>query len=54
MAAMRAGWHVEEGDTTGAGLRPQMLISLTAPKLAARFFEVRGMHAILPHRQPCS
>lgn len=42
MAGMRAGWHVEEGDTTGTGLRPQMLISLTAPKLAARFFEVRA------------
>merc|ERR1712216_357764 len=35
-----SGWHVEEGPP-GTGLpavRPEMLVSLTAPKLCARFF----------------
>jgi NAD(P)H-hydrate epimerase len=44
-----SGWHVEKGDEGGAdalgagvpGLRPDVLVSLTAPKLAARRFEVR-------------
>jgi hydroxyethylthiazole kinase-like uncharacterized protein yjeF len=35
-----SGWHVEEGDIAGIGLAPDMLISLTAPKLAARHFKV--------------
>ncbi|CAL8471491.1 g11033 [Coccomyxa elongata] len=34
-----SGWHVENGDENGDGLRPDMLVSLTAPKRAARFFE---------------
>lgn len=29
------------GNTSGAGLSPDMLVSLTAPKLCARFFEGR-------------
>eukprot|EP00898_Chlorokybus_atmophyticus_P004946 jgi/Chlat1/5452/Chrsp36S05420 len=33
-----SGWHVEEGDVDGMGLRPNMLVSLTAPKLCARKF----------------
>jgi len=33
-----SGWHVEDGDTAGDGLQPEMLISLTAPKRAARLF----------------
>ncbi len=33
-----SGWHVENGDETGDGLRPDMLVSLTAPKRGARFF----------------
>lgn len=41
-----SGWHVERGDEGGdsglapgiPGLRPDVLVSLTAPKLAARFF----------------
>lgn len=33
-----SGWDVEAGDTTGSGLRPAMLVSLTAPKLGARRF----------------
>eukprot|EP00850_Spirogloea_muscicola_P010451 SM000061S19278 [mRNA] locus=s61:502661:506248:+ [translate_table: standard] len=37
-----SGWHVEEGDTTGVGLQPHMLVSLTAPKQCARGF--RGDH----------
>ena len=34
-----AGWDVEQGDLSGGnGLRPEMLISLTAPKQAAKSF----------------
>lgn len=34
-----SGWDVEQGDVSGGGLRPQMLVSLTTPKLAARHFQ---------------
>ncbi|GAB9474940.1 hypothetical protein Gpo141_00012051 [Globisporangium polare] len=34
-----SGWHVEKGNEHGVGLEPQMLVSLTAPKLCARYFE---------------
>lgn len=34
-----SGWHVEEGDVDGTGLRPEMLVSLTAPKKCALKFE---------------
>lgn len=37
-----SGWNVERGNTTGEGLEPQMLISLTAPKLCAQSYE--GIH----------
>ena len=40
-----SGWHVEEGDVGGAGLRPEALVSLTAPKLCARRFEGK-YHAV--------
>lgn len=43
-----SGWHVEDGDATGDGLRPDMLISLTAPKRGARHFE--GAHHYLGGR----
>ncbi|KAL3671877.1 hypothetical protein V7S43_002545 [Phytophthora oleae] len=33
-----SGWHVEKGNEDGVGLEPKMLISLTAPKLCAKFF----------------
>ncbi|KAH7476974.1 hypothetical protein PRIC1_000983 [Phytophthora ramorum] len=33
-----SGWHVEKGNENGVGLDPQMLISLTAPKLCAKHF----------------
>ncbi|XP_072980612.1 pyridoxine/pyridoxamine 5'-phosphate oxidase 1, chloroplastic [Typha angustifolia] len=33
-----SGWHVEEGDINGEGIKPDMLISLTAPKLCAKKF----------------
>lgn len=33
------GWHVEEGDTSGKGLQPDTLISLTAPKKCAAHFK---------------
>lgn len=31
-----SGWHVEGGDVGGEGIRPDMLVSLTAPKLCAK------------------
>jgi len=43
-----SGWHVEDGDQTGVGLRPDMLISLTAPKRGARGFS--GAHHYLGGR----
>lgn len=34
-----SGWHVEEGDHEGGGgIKPDMLVSLTAPKLCAKSF----------------
>ncbi|KAL5777315.1 hypothetical protein ACOSP7_010241 [Xanthoceras sorbifolium] len=33
-----SGWHVEEGDIGGEGIKPDMLVSLTAPKLCAKKF----------------
>ncbi|XP_058221307.1 pyridoxine/pyridoxamine 5'-phosphate oxidase 1, chloroplastic isoform X1 [Rhododendron vialii] len=33
-----SGWHVEEGDINGGGIKPDMLVSLTAPKLCAKRF----------------
>jgi NAD(P)H-hydrate epimerase len=36
-----SGWDVEAGDAAGSGMRPAVLVSLTAPKLAARHFTVR-------------
>ncbi|KAJ2717267.1 hypothetical protein H4R19_000019 [Coemansia spiralis] len=36
-----SGWDVEAGDRTGTGLRPDMLVSLTAPKLCAAGFQGR-------------
>ncbi|KAL0711644.1 hypothetical protein Bca4012_018622 [Brassica carinata] len=33
-----SGWHVEEGDNEGGGIKPDMLVSLTAPKLCAKRF----------------
>lgn len=45
-----SGWHVERGDESagGAGLKPSLLISLTAPKLCARLF--KGEHHFLGGR----
>ncbi|PNH06863.1 Pyridoxine/pyridoxamine 5'-phosphate oxidase [Tetrabaena socialis] len=39
-----SGWHVEAGDSAappGSALQPDMLVSLTAPKLCARYFQAR-------------
>ncbi|CAK9149008.1 unnamed protein product [Ilex paraguariensis] len=33
-----SGWHVDEGDINGAGIKPDILVSLTAPKLCAEKF----------------
>lgn len=33
-----SGWDVEEGEPTDGGIQPQILISLTAPKMCARKF----------------
>jgi len=36
-----SGWDVERGDTMGLGLRPDVLVSLTAPKEGVRAFAGR-------------
>lgn len=33
-----SGWHVEKGDVNSEGIKPDMLVSLTAPKLCAKMF----------------
>jgi NAD(P)H-hydrate epimerase len=33
-----SGWDVEQGDTENFGIRPQTLISLTAPKICTKYF----------------
>ncbi|KAH7373350.1 hypothetical protein KP509_17G051300 [Ceratopteris richardii] len=43
-----SGWDVELGDKDGLGLKPDMLVSLTAPKLCAKTF--RGSHHFLGGR----
>lgn len=43
-----SGWDVETGDSSGAGLAPDMLVSLTAPKMCARSFQ--GAHHYLGGR----
>ncbi|XP_068641590.1 pyridoxine/pyridoxamine 5'-phosphate oxidase 1, chloroplastic isoform X2 [Aristolochia californica] len=43
-----SGWHVEGGDIDGDGIRPDMLVSLTAPKLCAKKFS--GAHHFLGGR----
>ncbi|KAL4858803.1 Pyridoxine/pyridoxamine 5'-phosphate oxidase 1 [Chlorella vulgaris] len=43
-----SGWSVEAGDESGEGLRPDMLVSLTAPKACARQFA--GSHHYLGGR----
>ncbi len=39
------GWDVEKGNVSGCGLNPDLLISLTAPKLCAQHF--KGSHHFL-------
>ncbi|KAJ3799809.1 YjeF N-terminal domain-like protein [Lentinula aff. detonsa] len=36
-----SGWDVEEGNVEGVGLQPDVLVSLTAPKLGVRSFNGR-------------
>lgn len=43
-----SGWDVEEGDINGKGINPDMLVSLTAPKLCAKSF--CGKHHFLGGR----
>ncbi|XP_009775272.1 pyridoxine/pyridoxamine 5'-phosphate oxidase 1, chloroplastic isoform X1 [Nicotiana tabacum] len=43
-----SGWHVEDGDVFGDGIKPDMLVSLTAPKLCAKMFF--GTHHFLGGR----
>ncbi|KAL4558996.1 hypothetical protein LXL04_031126 [Taraxacum kok-saghyz] len=43
-----SGWHVEQGDTSGDGIKPDMLVSLTAPKQCAKSFS--GSHHFLGGR----
>ena len=35
------GWDVEKGNVHGVGLNPDLLVSLTAPKECAKFFQGR-------------
>lgn len=37
-----SGWHVERGDVAARGFMPDCLVSLTAPKLCARYFTGRS------------
>jgi len=39
-----SGWNVDEGDTANLGLNPDVLISLTAPKLCSQDF--KGRHFV--------
>ena len=39
-----SGWNVDGGDLTGTGFSPDVLISLTAPKLSAKKF--KGRHFV--------
>lgn len=43
-----SGWDVEEGDVHNTGLCPELLVSLTTPKLCARHF--KGPHHFLGGR----
>ncbi|XP_022159026.1 pyridoxine/pyridoxamine 5'-phosphate oxidase 1, chloroplastic isoform X2 [Momordica charantia] len=43
-----SGWHVEEGDISNSNFKPDMLVSLTAPKLGAKKFH--GSHHFLGGR----
>ncbi|XP_031493078.1 pyridoxine/pyridoxamine 5'-phosphate oxidase 1, chloroplastic isoform X3 [Nymphaea colorata] len=43
-----SGWHVEDGDVGERGIKPDMLVSLTAPKLCAKKFS--GPHHFLGGR----
>lgn len=43
-----SGWHVENGPEDERKIRPDLLISLTSPKLCSRFF--RGKHHYLGGR----
>ncbi|XP_057806324.1 pyridoxine/pyridoxamine 5'-phosphate oxidase 1, chloroplastic-like isoform X2 [Salvia miltiorrhiza] len=43
-----SGWHAEDGDISGEGIKPDMLVSLMAPKLCAKRF--RGPHHFLGGR----
>ncbi|KAK6938102.1 putative Pyridoxamine 5'-phosphate oxidase [Dillenia turbinata] len=43
-----SGWHVEEGDIGGNSIKPDMLVSLTAPKQCAKKFS--GPHHFLGGR----
>ena len=45
-----SGWHVEKGDIQGNGIRPDMLVSLSAPKECARRFEVTATRGAIPTR----
>ena len=45
------GWDVEKGDVYGCGLKPEVLVSLTSPKLCAKYFTGRhflGLRIIPP------
>ena len=37
-----SGWNIDLGDTMGTGFKPDVLTSLTTPKLCSRSFEGRN------------
>merc|ERR1719491_840623 len=39
-----SGWHVDKGDAMNTGFQPDVLVSLTAPKLCSKSF--RGRHFV--------
>jgi len=39
-----SGWDVEHGDVEGDGIKPETLISLTAPKLFAKTYHGKSFH----------
>ncbi|CAN6480254.1 unnamed protein product [Victoria cruziana] len=43
-----SAWHVDDGDLSGRGIKPDMLVSLTSPKLCAKKFS--GPHHFLGGR----
>ena len=51
VTAFFTGWDVEKGDVNDCGLKPDVLVSLTCPKLCAKYFTGRhflGLRIVPP------